>query len=59
MSDAVVNQTTIIFDNNDYKFKATGQILIFDGYLKVYGQYSKTEDVILPDLTNLKTLINQ
>ena len=39
MSDAKVKQTTIIFDNNDYKFKTTGQVLIFDGYLKVYSDY--------------------
>ena len=57
MADAKVNATTIWLENNEYMFKATGQILIFDGYLKVYGQYSKTEDVILPDLTNLKTKI--
>ncbi len=50
MSDATVNQTTIIFDNNDYKFKTTGQILIFDGYLKVYGDYESSEDKILPEI---------
>ena len=50
MSDAKVNQTTIVFDNNDYKFKASGQILIFDGYLKVYKDYESSEDKILPEL---------
>ena len=50
MVDAVVNQTTIIFDNNDYKFKTTGQILIFDGYLKVYKDYESSEDKILPEI---------
>ena len=50
MSDATVNQTTIIFDNNDYKFKTTGSILIFDGYLKVYADYEKSEDKILPEI---------
>ena len=49
MADATVNQTTIVFDNNDYKFKTTGQILVFDGYLKVYGDYESSEDKILPD----------
>lgn len=49
MSDAKVNQTTIIFDNNDYKFKTTGQIMIFDGYLKVYQDYESSEDKILPE----------
>ena len=50
MSDASVNQTTIIFDNNDYKFKTTGSILIFEGYLKIYKDYESNEDKILPEL---------
>ena len=50
MADATVNSTTIIFDNNDYKFKTTGSILIFDGYLKVYGDYESSEDKILPEI---------
>lgn len=50
MSDAKVNQTTIIFDNNDYKFKTTGSILIFDGYLKVYKDYEANEDKVLPEI---------
>jgi len=31
-ADAKVNATTIIFDNNDYKFKTTGETVLFDGY---------------------------
>ncbi len=50
MADAKVNQTTIILDNNDYKFKVTGQVLIFDGYLKVYKDYETNEDKILPEV---------
>ena len=50
MADAVVNQTTIVFDNNDYKFKTTGSILIFDGYLKVYKDYESSDDKILPEI---------
>lgn len=50
MADAKVNQTTIIFDNCDYKFKTTGQILIFDGYLKVYQDYESSEDRVLPEI---------
>lgn len=48
MSDAKVNQTTIVLDNNDYKFKATGQELLFDGYLRIYSDYESNEDRILP-----------
>ena len=50
MSDATVYQTTIIFDNHDYKFKSTGSVLIFDGYLKVYKDYESNEDKILPEV---------
>ena len=50
MADASVNQTTIIFDNNDYKFKTVGSILIFDGYLKIYKDYESNEDKILPEI---------
>ena len=57
MADATVNQTTIIFDNNDYKFKTTGQILIFDGYLKVYKDYESSEDKILPEIGENETAI--
>ena len=48
MADAKVNATTIIFDNNDYKFKTTGQTILFDGYLKVYKDIEKDEDGEVP-----------
>lgn len=50
MADAIMDQTTLIFNNNDYMFKATGSVLNFDGYLKVYGDYEKIEDKIIPEL---------
>ena len=50
MADATVNQTTIVFDNHDYKFKTTGSVLLFDGYLKVYKDYETNEDKILPEI---------
>jgi len=36
MADARVLATTISLENNGYLFKATGSVLKFDGYLKVY-----------------------
>ena len=54
MKDAKVEATTVILDNNNYQFKATGSILIFDGYLKVYHEYEDTNDVILPDFNKYK-----
>ena len=57
MADAKVLATTIILDNNDYKFKATGQIITFKGYLEVYGKYMDSEDVILPDFEGYNTKV--
>ncbi len=57
MSDAKVLATTVLFENNDYIFKATGQILKFDGYLKVYKEYEDTEDVVLPDFENYNSKV--
>ena len=56
MADAKVKQTSIILDNNDYKFKTTGQVLTFDGYLKVYKDYESSEDKILPELAEANIL---
>ena len=57
MKDAKMQTTSIILDNNNYQFKATGSILIFDGYLKVYQDYEENNDVILPDFSTYKTSI--
>ena len=54
MKDAKVEATTVILDNNNYQFKTTGQVLIFDGYLKVYSEYESSEDKILPDFSTYK-----
>ncbi len=58
MKDAKVEATTIILDNNDYKFRATGQILLFDGYLKVYIDYEDSEDKILPKIDEKSKIIS-
>ncbi len=52
MSDAKVMATSVVLDNNDYKFNASGQVLTFDGYLKVYSDFEESKDKILPDLAN-------
>lgn len=58
MKDAKVEATSIILDNNDYKFKVTGQVLLFDGYLKVYKDYEDNEDKILPSLLEKQSLVS-
>ena len=55
MKDAKVEATTVILDNNNYQFKVNGQILIFDGYLKVYSKYEDSEDKVLPNFSNYKS----
>lgn len=57
MSDAKALATTIKLDNNNYQFKATGSVLTFDGYLKVYSEYEDSEDKILPPLENYNSKV--
>ena len=57
MADAKVLATTVTLDNNDYKFTASGQVGVFDGYLKIYKEYEKSEDKVLPDFSSYKSNI--
>ena len=49
MSEAKVNALSLSLENNDAVFKATGQTLVFDGYLKVYQKFESSEDKIVPE----------
>ncbi|PIR72146.1 MAG: type I DNA topoisomerase [Candidatus Nealsonbacteria bacterium CG10_big_fil_rev_8_21_14_0_10_36_24] len=48
MSQAALNSSTVDIGAKNYTFRATGQILKFDGFLKVYPM--KLEETELPDL---------
>lgn len=48
MSSGIFNSQKIDIEARDYLFRATGQTLKFDGFLKVYPV--KTEETILPEL---------
>ena len=48
MAPAKTINTSVILDNNNYQFRVNGQIITFDGYLKVYGEYEDTKDQVLP-----------
>ncbi|MCP5979006.1 DNA topoisomerase, partial [Klebsiella pneumoniae] len=51
MTPAVFDQTTVTVEGGDFVFRATGSILKFDGYLKVWGRESEEEaDNLLPRL---------
>ena len=52
MAAAKTNATTLILENNGYTFKATGSVITFDGYLKVFAPYEDNKDVVLPDFAN-------
>ena len=51
MKDAVVETTTVTLENNNYRFKTSGSVILFDGYLKVYLDYEDANDTILPDFS--------
>jgi len=55
MAPAKTENTTVILDNNNYQFKATGQVIIFKGYLEVYSDYEDTKDTILPPFDTYHT----
>ena len=57
MKNAKTENTTVIFDNNNYQFKTTGQIVVFDGYLKVYKDYEDIKDAELPPFDTYKSNI--
>lgn len=49
MSAAIFNTTKVIFKNTDSLWQTTGQNLVFDGYLKVYGKSEEDMNTLLPD----------
>ncbi len=51
MADAVFGSVTYSFDNNGYLFIVSGSKMEFDGFLKIYSDYDKSKDIILPKLT--------
>ncbi len=56
MASAKMNATSIVLDNNGYKFNASGSTVQFDGYLRVYSQYEKNSDTYLPELKEQELL---
>jgi DNA topoisomerase I len=58
MADAVIEKTTISIDmnNSPVKFQATGEVIKFDGFLKVYAESSDQENTdedryVIPPVT--------
>ena len=57
MKDAKTINTTVILDNNNYQFKATGQIIKFDGYLKLYSSFEDANETTLPPFDTYKSKV--
>ena len=51
MAPSKFDATSIVLENNDYLFNASGSVLKFDGYLRVYGPYEKQKDEVLPEVS--------
>lgn len=60
-SEAVMDQTSVDISANDYTFRATGSVIKFDGWLKLYGKDIEEEEdekknQPLPELTEKQVL---
>jgi len=56
MNPAIFDQQTVDVSAKNYLFRATGQILKFDGFLKVYSGKLNEKDVRLPELAEGENL---
>jgi DNA topoisomerase-1 len=59
MNDALLDSSKIIIKSKSSKheFWATGQVINFDGYLKVWGEFSSTKDEALISLAENEKMI--
>lgn len=58
MSDAIVEDQKIKINNNGYIFEATGERIIFNGFLAAYGNYDDDETKSLPRFKEGEKLID-
>lgn len=56
MAPAKYASVGITLEQNGYEFTTSGSRNVFDGWLKVYGDYDGSKDVILPELKKGDTL---
>ena len=49
MSNAIIEDTKVIIENNGYEFDTTGEKVKFDGYMRVYGKYESSDYKELPE----------
>lgn len=58
MSNAIVEDQKLKINNNDYIFEVSGEKVIFDGYMKIYGDYEASDAKTLPNFTIEQCLKN-
>ncbi len=51
MANAVNDSVQYVFETDNLTLTANGSVLNFDGFLKVYGDYDKSKNVELPELS--------
>lgn len=56
MSAAQYDSKTIVLSQGEYDFSVSGSTLKFDGYLKMYGPFDSSKDVLLPLVEVKETL---
>ena len=56
MAPSVSDQMNVTIENNHHEFNATGSVLTFDGYLKVYKDYEQNKDELLPSMNEQEVL---
>lgn len=59
MAPSKFDATSLVLENNGYFFNASGSVLKFDGYLRVYSQYEKQKDEVLPEVVENEVLESQ
>jgi DNA topoisomerase I len=50
MSPAVFDVTSVAIEGGEYLFRASGSVMKFDGFLRVYGEKAEEEEGLLPPL---------
>lgn len=48
MAPAKFETLNVILKQHEYEFNANGSVMIFDGYLKIYGDYETSKNEIIP-----------
>ena len=56
MAPAKFNTVSLTLNNNGYQFFSSGSTLLFDGYLKLAGEFESVSDSQLPALVENQTL---